>query len=119
MKIKTVIFWTLWVGNNLTLQSVNGDYSEPASQPLFPDDFEDTLLLCRTSGLNPWATESTPVRPLSQTGDGTADDFHALGRIHADGDASTERGGYNKTAFSQPRPTIVRQRPAVLCRDWI
>jgi hypothetical protein len=36
MKIKTVVFWILWVGNSLTLQTVSGQDPDPASPPSFP-----------------------------------------------------------------------------------
>jgi len=32
MKIKTVVFWILWVGNDLTLQTVREQNLDPASQ---------------------------------------------------------------------------------------
>jgi len=51
MKIKTIIFWILWVGNNLTLQTVSGEDLEPVSPPLFPDGSDDADLLCQTLGM--------------------------------------------------------------------
>jgi hypothetical protein len=48
MKIKTVIFWVLWVGNSLTLQTISGEDLEPAPSCLFPGDLDDALLLCQT-----------------------------------------------------------------------
>lgn len=52
MKIKTIVFWVLWVGNNLTSQTVIGDNLEPAPPSLFPDDLDDVELLCQTPGLS-------------------------------------------------------------------
>jgi hypothetical protein len=48
MKIKTIVFWILWVGNNLTLQTVSGEDLEPVSPSLFPGDLDDVALLCQT-----------------------------------------------------------------------
>jgi hypothetical protein len=48
MKIKTIIFWVLWVGNNLTLQTVSGEDLGPVSASLFPGDPDDLVLLCQT-----------------------------------------------------------------------
>jgi hypothetical protein len=48
MKIKTAVFWILWVGNNLTLQTVSGEDLEPVPPPLFPGDIDDVDLLCQT-----------------------------------------------------------------------
>jgi hypothetical protein len=48
MKIKTVVFWILWVGNNLALQTVGGEDLELVSPPLFPDSPDDADLLCQT-----------------------------------------------------------------------
>jgi hypothetical protein len=50
MKIKTIVFWILWVGNNLTLQTVSGEDLEPVSPSLFPDGLDDVDLLCQTLG---------------------------------------------------------------------
>jgi hypothetical protein len=50
MKIKTVVFWILWVGNNLTLQTVSGEDLEPVSPSLFPGGLDDVDLLCQTLG---------------------------------------------------------------------
>jgi hypothetical protein len=38
MKIKTVVFWILWVGNDLTLQTVGEQNPEPAPPPSFPQN---------------------------------------------------------------------------------
>ena|SRR2546428_1171661 len=51
MKIKTIVFWILWVGNNLTLQTISGEDLEPVSPPLFPGGLDDLDLLCQTLGL--------------------------------------------------------------------
>jgi len=36
MKIKTVVFWILWMGNDLTLQTAKNP--DPASPPSFPEN---------------------------------------------------------------------------------
>jgi hypothetical protein len=38
MKIKTVVFWILWVGNDLTLQTVGEQNLDPSSPPSFPQN---------------------------------------------------------------------------------
>ena len=48
MKIKTIVFWLLWVGNSLTLQTLSGEDLEPVSASLFPGDPDDLVLLCQT-----------------------------------------------------------------------
>jgi hypothetical protein len=49
MKIKTVIFWALWVGNNITLQTVSGDQLglEAPSPPSLTGWIDDLVLLCQ------------------------------------------------------------------------
>ena len=41
MKIKTVVFWILWVGNDLISQTVREQDPEPASPPSFPSRCDD------------------------------------------------------------------------------
>jgi hypothetical protein len=41
MKIKTVVFWILWVGNDFTLQTIGERDPEPASPPSFPSRRND------------------------------------------------------------------------------
>jgi hypothetical protein len=48
MKIKTLIFWILWVGNNLTLQTASGENVPVISPLLCPGGFDDVILLCET-----------------------------------------------------------------------
>jgi len=49
MKVKTIVFWTLWVGNSFTLQSVSGEDLEPGSASLFPGELDDDVVfLCQT-----------------------------------------------------------------------
>ena len=48
MKIKTIVFWLLWVGNSLTLQTLSGEDLERVSASLFPGDPDDLVLLCQT-----------------------------------------------------------------------
>lgn len=50
MKIKTVVFWILWAGNSLTLQTVSGEDLELVPPSSFPDDLDDVVLLCQTLG---------------------------------------------------------------------
>jgi hypothetical protein len=66
MKIKTIIFWILWVGNNLTLQTVSGEDLEPVSPPLFPDGTDDVYLLCQTLGLTAPQKEQEQVQQLAE-----------------------------------------------------
>lgn len=47
MKIKSIVFWLLWAGNNLTLQTVSGEDLEPGLGSLFGDDADDLVLLCQ------------------------------------------------------------------------
>jgi hypothetical protein len=65
MKIKTVVFWILWVGNNLTSQTVSGE--ESALPPLFLDDPDDLVLLCQTLDSTAPQKEQVPlVTPLTR-----------------------------------------------------
>ena len=48
MKIKTIVFWILWVGNNLTLQTVSGEDLELEQSPLILYGPDDLVLLCQT-----------------------------------------------------------------------
>jgi hypothetical protein len=50
MKIKTIIFWILWLGNNLAVQTVSGDDFEFVWPPLFPDGLYNEVLSCQTVG---------------------------------------------------------------------
>jgi hypothetical protein len=63
MKIKTIVFWILWVGNNLTLQTVSGEDLELVPPPLCPDDPDDVVLLCQTLGLT--ALQKEQVQQLA------------------------------------------------------
>lgn len=63
MKIKTIVFWILWVGNNLTLQTVSGEDLELVPPPLRPDDPDDVVLLCQTLGLT--ALQKEQVQQLA------------------------------------------------------
>ena len=67
MKIKTVVFWILWVGNNLTSQTVSGEDLESALSPLFLDDPDDLVLLCQTRDSTAPQNEQVPsVTPLTR-----------------------------------------------------
>jgi hypothetical protein len=65
MKIKTIVFWILWVGNSLTLQTVSGEDLELVPPPLCPDAPDDVVLLCQTLGLTALPTEQ--VQQLETT----------------------------------------------------
>ena len=66
MKIKTIVFWVLWVGNNLTSQTVIGDSLERVRRYLFPDDLDDVDLLCQTLGLSAPQNEQEQVQQLAK-----------------------------------------------------
>jgi hypothetical protein len=51
MKIKTVIFWILWVGNDLTLQTVREQNPDPPSPPPVPNRIDDLDPVSQKSGL--------------------------------------------------------------------
>jgi hypothetical protein len=51
MKIKTVVFWILWVGNDLTSQTIREQNPDPASPPFFPSRLDDADLVSQTLGL--------------------------------------------------------------------
>lgn len=66
MKIKTIVFWILWVGNNLTLQTVSGEDLELEQSPLILYGPDDLVLLCQT--LDSTALQKEQVTPVtSQT----------------------------------------------------
>jgi hypothetical protein len=75
MKIKTLVFWILWVGNSVTLQTANGEDLEPVSPPLFSGDFEDVDLLCQTPGWNTQQKEHEQVWQLAGVLGANADSF--------------------------------------------
>jgi hypothetical protein len=64
MKIKTIVFWILWAGNSLTLQTVSGEDLELVP-PLCPDGPDDVVLLCQTLGLT--ALPKEQVQQLATT----------------------------------------------------
>jgi hypothetical protein len=45
MKIKTVVFSILWVGNSFTLRTISGQDPGPASPPSFPSRLDDVDLV--------------------------------------------------------------------------
>jgi hypothetical protein len=67
MKIKTIVFWILWVGNNLTSQTVSGEDLEPLPQPLFPDGLDDAVLLCQTLDSTALPKEQVQLAPVLTT----------------------------------------------------
>jgi hypothetical protein len=64
MKIKTVVFWILWVGNDLTLQTVGEQNPDPASPLSFPSRLDDADLVSQALGLT--ATQKEQVHQLTQ-----------------------------------------------------
>ena len=64
MKIKTVVFWILWVGNDLTLQTVGEQSPDRASPPSFPSRLDDADLVSQALGLT--AAQKEQVRQLAQ-----------------------------------------------------
>ena len=61
MKIKTIVFWILWMGNNLTLQTVSGEDLEFELSPLILDGPDDLVLLCQTFGSSVRQKEQAPL----------------------------------------------------------
>jgi hypothetical protein len=61
MKIKTIVFWILWVGNNLTLQTVSGEDLEFEMSPLILDGPDDLVLLCQTLDSTAPQKEQVPL----------------------------------------------------------
>ena len=64
MKIKTVVFWILWVGNDLTLQRFGEQSPDRASPPSFPSRLDDADLVSQALGLT--AAQKEQVRQLAQ-----------------------------------------------------
>ena len=62
MKIKTVVFWIMWVGNDLTLQTVRD--LDPASPPSFPSRLDDADLA--TQALDLTAPQKEEVQRLTE-----------------------------------------------------
>ena len=60
MKIKTVVFWILWVGNDLTVQTAENP--DPASPLSFPSRLDDADLVSQALGLT--ATQKEQVQPF-------------------------------------------------------
>ena len=67
MKIKTIVFWILWVGNNLTLQTVSGEDLELEQSPLILYGPDDLVLLCQTFDSTAPQKEQVPLLVTSQT----------------------------------------------------
>jgi len=67
MKIKTIVFWILWVGNNLTLQTVSGEDLELEQSPLILYGPDDLVLLCQTLDSTSPQKEQVPLLVTSQT----------------------------------------------------
>jgi hypothetical protein len=67
MKIRTIVFWILWVGNNLTLQTVSGEDLELEQSPLILYGPDDLVLLCQTlDSTAPQKDEVPLVTPLTR-----------------------------------------------------
>jgi hypothetical protein len=64
VKIKTVVFWILWVGNDLTLQTVGEQSPDFASRPSFPSRLDDADLVSQALGLT--APQKEQVQQLAQ-----------------------------------------------------
>jgi hypothetical protein len=67
MKIKTIVFWILWMGNNLTSQTVSGEDLEFELSPLILDGPDDLVLLCQTLDSIAPQKEQVPLLVTSQT----------------------------------------------------
>ena len=67
MKIKTIVFWILWVGNNLTLQTVSGEGLELEQSPLILYGPDDLVLLCQTLDSAAPQKEQVSLLVTSQT----------------------------------------------------
>ncbi len=67
MKIKTIVFWILWVGNNLTLQTVSGEDLELEQSPLILYGPDDLVLLCQTLDSTALQKEQVSLLVTSQT----------------------------------------------------
>jgi hypothetical protein len=64
MKIKTVVFWILWVGNDLTSQTIREQNPDPASPPFFPSRLDDADLVSQALGLT--APQKEQVQQLAE-----------------------------------------------------
>ena len=64
MKIKTLVFWILWVGNSLTLQTVSGQDPNPASSPSVPSRLDDVDLISQVFGLT--AAQKEQVHQMAE-----------------------------------------------------
>jgi hypothetical protein len=62
MKIKTVVFWMLWVGNDLTLQTVREQDLEPALPPSFFPNRGEAKLNALTNVMDRSADNDGAVR---------------------------------------------------------
>jgi hypothetical protein len=60
MKIKTLVFWILWVVNSLTLQTVSGQDPDPASPPSLSTEQRTKLDALQTFQ----ALEAAETKPL-------------------------------------------------------
>jgi hypothetical protein len=61
MKIKTIVFWILWMGNNLTSQTISGEDLEFELSPLILDGPDDLVLLCQTLDSTSPQKEQVPL----------------------------------------------------------
>jgi hypothetical protein len=61
MKIKTIAFWILWAGNNLTLQTASREDLELEQSPLILDGPDDLVLLCQTLDSSAPQKEQVPL----------------------------------------------------------
>jgi hypothetical protein len=82
MKIKTVVFWILWVGTDLILQTVREQNPNPASPPSFPSRLNDVDLVSQALDLTATQKEQVQqfveaLRPQLETVRGQAHDEEA------------------------------------------
>ena len=62
MKIKSVVFWILWIGNDLTVQTAKNP--DPVPPPSFPSHLDDADLVSQALGLT--APQKEQVQQLAQ-----------------------------------------------------
>jgi hypothetical protein len=80
MKIKTIVFWILWVGNDLIVQTAKNP--DPASPPSFPRRLDDIDPVSPAGGLTATQREQVQqfvevLRPQLETVRGQARDEQA------------------------------------------
>jgi hypothetical protein len=123
MKIKTIIFWILWVGNDLIVQTAKNP--DPASPPSFPSRLDDIDPVSQARGLAGPHKEKVQqlaqaLRPQLETVRGQAHDAQVAivkqlsDRVrpqnstadHAD-NTDTGSGGFNRFGIGKSGTLIV------------